>query len=116
MREKWGNGVMSGYELEFVDCINQLELLDLSFSGSFFTWNNKRSEDQFVAHKLDRVIANEDWFLNNCQSALDFQEGGISDHSSVVITVGRIQSFGLKPGLIMLRGILLNHMGRGNGS
>jgi len=34
-------------------------VMDLPFNGCFFTWNNKRVEEDFVARKLDRVMSNE---------------------------------------------------------
>jgi hypothetical protein len=44
MREKWGREKLNNYELEFSDCANKVEVIDLAFSGCFFTWNNKRGE------------------------------------------------------------------------
>lgn len=59
--EKWDEERLNGYEIDFGDCINQIEVLDLTFSGCVFTWCNKREEGSFVAKKLDRVMVNEAW-------------------------------------------------------
>lgn len=41
--EKWGYSSLSCYEQEFVDCLNLLEVEDLSFTGAFHIWSNKQS-------------------------------------------------------------------------
>ena len=41
---------------EFHECLFNLELDDMPFNGSLFTWINRRIGDQFVARKLDRSI------------------------------------------------------------
>jgi IS1 family transposase len=37
-KEKWGKENLNSYESEFKDCLNNLEVSDLNFPGSFFTW------------------------------------------------------------------------------
>ena len=59
LSEKWGSDKLNSYEVEFVQCLNTLEVLDLKFSGCFYTWTNKSEEPRFIARKLDRVLANE---------------------------------------------------------
>ena len=44
---------------EFQECLFNLELDDMPFSGPLFTWINRRVGDQFVARKLDRSLQNE---------------------------------------------------------
>jgi hypothetical protein len=97
LEEKWGSNKLNSYEIEFGKCLNNLEVLDLTFSGCFYTWTNKSEEPQFVARKLDRVLANEYWMNYFGSTAVEFLAGGISDHSPVVITVGTLQSLGPKP-------------------
>jgi hypothetical protein len=77
--------------------LNNLEVLDLTFSGCFYTWTNKSEEPQFVARKLDTVFANEYWMSSFGSTAVEFLARGISDHSPVVIIVGILQIFGPKP-------------------
>jgi hypothetical protein len=96
-KEKWGKDNLNSYELEFRDCLNTLEVSDLNFSGSLFTWCNKQEASCFVAKKLDRVLANEAWMGLYGNTQVDFLEAGVSDHSPSVITVGRLKSFGPRP-------------------
>jgi endonuclease/exonuclease/phosphatase family metal-dependent hydrolase len=60
LAEKWGLDRLNSYELEFGDCLNRLEVIDLNFSGCFYTWNNKSEGSDLFARKLDRVMVNEE--------------------------------------------------------
>ena len=97
LTEKWGSDKLNSYEVEFGKCLNDLEVLDLNFSGCFYTWTNKSEEPWFVARKLDRVLANEFWLSYFGKIIVEFQSGGVSDHSPAVISVGSLQNFGPKP-------------------
>jgi len=97
LEEKWGSDRLNSYEMEFNDCLNNLEVLELNFSGCFFTWNNKSEGSNFLARKLDRVLVNEEWLCKFGKTCVDFPPGGVSDHSPAVITVGTLLSFGPKP-------------------
>jgi hypothetical protein len=35
LAEKWGSDSLNSYELEFGECLNDLEVIDLKFSGFF---------------------------------------------------------------------------------
>jgi hypothetical protein len=60
-QEKWGKEGFSCYDREFVECVQQLEIDDLSFSGCFHTWTNNQVGEDFVSKKLDRVLSNGAW-------------------------------------------------------
>jgi hypothetical protein len=97
LAEKWGSNKLDSYELEFGQCLNDLEVMDLNFSGYFYTWTTKSEEARFIPRKLDRVLANEYWMSVFGRTIVDFKSGGIYDHSPAVILVGFLQSFGPKP-------------------
>jgi hypothetical protein len=42
--EKWGSDSLNSYELEFGACLNNLEVIDLNFSGCFYTWQGSLIE------------------------------------------------------------------------
>jgi hypothetical protein len=77
--------------------LNDLEVLDLNFSGCFYTCTNKSKEPRFVARKLDRVLTNVSWLSSFGSTAMEFHFGGISDHSPAIVSVGTLQGFGPKP-------------------
>jgi len=97
LAEKWGSDSLNSYELEFGECLNDLEVINLKFSGCFFTWNNKSEGAGFIARKLDRVLVNEEWLGRFGGTNVDFLSAGVSDHSPGLITVGSLVSFGPKP-------------------
>ncbi|XP_062155223.1 uncharacterized protein LOC133863288 [Alnus glutinosa] len=84
--EKWGKEGFSCYEKEFVDCIQNLEVDDIAYTGCFHTWTNKQIGADFVSKKLDRVLANGDWFATFSNTVVEFLERGVSDHSSALST------------------------------
>ncbi|KAG7588491.1 Endonuclease/exonuclease/phosphatase superfamily [Arabidopsis suecica] len=52
----WDNGRLSPDSLDFGQWINDLSLIDLSFKGGKFTWKRGRTENTFVAKRLDRIL------------------------------------------------------------
>jgi hypothetical protein len=72
LNEKWGSDKLNYYEVEFGNCLNDIEVLDLHFSGCFYTWTNKSEKPRFVARKLDRVLANEYWTSVFCWTIVEF--------------------------------------------
>jgi exonuclease III len=51
-QEKWGNGRLNCYEIEFVECLKRIEVEDLPFTGCYLTWTNNQVGDWFVAKKI----------------------------------------------------------------
>ena len=51
-----GNGSLSEDSLMFGDWINNTSLIDMGFSGNQFTWKRGKTENTFVAKRLDRVL------------------------------------------------------------
>jgi hypothetical protein len=97
LAEKWGSIKLNSYESDFGNCLNDIEVLDLNFSGCSYSWTNKSEVPRFVARKLDRVLVNEYWMSLFGRTIVEFLPGGISDHSPALIFVGIMQSFGPKP-------------------
>jgi hypothetical protein len=97
LEEKWVSAYLTSYKLEFGDCLNNIEVMDLNFSGCFYSWNNKSAGPGFVANKLDRVLVNEEWIYRFGRTCVDFPSNGISGHSPAIIYVGTMVSFGPKP-------------------
>ncbi|KAL8159786.1 hypothetical protein V2J09_001323 [Rumex salicifolius] len=59
MEERWGgSGGLSQDSPTFADLVDRLDLIDLGFSGSRFTWRRGPSEAPTVAKRLDRFFTN----------------------------------------------------------
>ncbi|XP_010424030.1 PREDICTED: uncharacterized protein LOC104709061 [Camelina sativa] len=83
-----GNGRLSSDSLAFGDWINNLSLIDLGFSGNQFTWKRRRTEGNFVAKRLDRVLCCPQLRLrwqDACVTHLPFLA---SDHTPLYVRLG----------------------------
>lgn len=56
-------------------------LMDLKYSGSFFTCSNRRKTGPRLMSKLDKVLVNHDWIQCFVDSNVVFINPGISNHS-----------------------------------
>lgn len=82
-----GYGGWNSNKEVFNNTILDADLEDLSFKGCQFTWSNKRSGDQFITSKIDRVLVNENWLNCYPNSSAMFLPAGISDHSPALVTI-----------------------------
>ncbi|KAL4379336.1 hypothetical protein GQ457_02G017580 [Hibiscus cannabinus] len=48
----------------FYDFMDYTCLMELPIKGGMFTWSNRRSEDEAILEKLDRVMVSCEWSLN----------------------------------------------------
>ncbi|XP_043696657.1 uncharacterized protein LOC122647302 [Telopea speciosissima] len=81
----------------FNDCIEDIAVNDLRWSGFPLTWSNKRAGNSRIACKLDRVLVNEEWLHSFPSSHASFENPGISDHSPISLDIQPFTSFGPKP-------------------
>lgn len=95
-QETSGPNLFTCYEKEFVECLQILEVEDVSFTGCFHTWTNKQEGIDFVSKKLGRVLSNLEWLRVFPTTSVDFLERRISDHSHVLVSIGHLSSFGPK--------------------
>jgi hypothetical protein len=60
--EKVGGLWRSDHELEgFRNSLSKCNLGDMGFSGSKYTWSNKRNSMQFIKERLDSALATPRW-------------------------------------------------------
>ncbi|XP_062158093.1 uncharacterized protein LOC133865680 [Alnus glutinosa] len=69
---------------------------DVCGQRCYHTWTNKQPGSDFVSKKLDRVLANGEWFTSFSNTAMEFLERGVSDHSPALVTVAKPVSNGPK--------------------
>ena len=73
---------------EFNDCVNACCLVDLRYTGCYFSWNNCRADSEhIIKKKLDRALVNQNWLDHFPTAFAEFLLPGISDHSPIVIHV-----------------------------
>jgi len=51
-----GNGCLSPDSVAFGDWINELSLIDMGFKGNRFTWKRGKSQQFYIAKRLDRIL------------------------------------------------------------
>ncbi|XP_043700239.1 uncharacterized protein LOC122650948 [Telopea speciosissima] len=81
----------------FNGCIEDIGVNDLRCAGFPFIWSNKRTGNQRIACKLDRVLVNEEWLSSFPSSHASFASPDISDHSPISLAIQPSTSFGPKP-------------------
>ncbi|XP_062103902.1 uncharacterized protein LOC133815024 [Humulus lupulus] len=69
----------------FQSCVEQCGLVDVKFSGNFFTWNNKQEGFSRVYAKLDRVMVNDQWLEKFPNDEAIFFPKGDFDHSPCLV-------------------------------
>jgi len=74
---------MRGLE-EFQNCLRDSDLVDIPSRGVHYTWSNHQ-DDNPIIRKLDRAIANGDWFSSFPSAIAVFELSGVSDHSPCII-------------------------------
>ncbi|KAJ6725466.1 hypothetical protein OIU79_003776 [Salix purpurea] len=82
--EKCGGNHDSGGSA-FVDWIDRNHLIDLGFSGSKFTWCNKRNAEGIIWKQIDRGLSNSAWRLLFPEAHLSHLTRINSDHCPIMI-------------------------------
>ncbi|KAJ0262185.1 hypothetical protein HA466_0051620 [Hirschfeldia incana] len=81
----------------FGECLGDLGLFDLPFTGPKYTWTNKRPAEP-IGKKLDRCLVNGAWILQFPSSYCEFSAPEFSDHSPCHIhLLSPPPSFGSRP-------------------
>lgn len=79
--------------VEFADFCDSKGLVDLPFTGCHHTWTNGR-----VWSKIDRAMANHDWFLADQPCQVTFEPPGVnSDHSPCLVSLSTPEPNRSKP-------------------
>ncbi|KAJ6292418.1 hypothetical protein OIU78_024565 [Salix suchowensis] len=82
--EKCGGNFDSGGSA-FVDWISRNQLIDLGFSGSKFTWCNKRNAEGIIWKRIDRGLSNIAWRLMFPEAHLSHLPRINSDHCPIML-------------------------------
>ncbi|GJY89293.1 RNA-directed DNA polymerase, eukaryota, reverse transcriptase zinc-binding domain protein [Tanacetum coccineum] len=71
---------------DFIDCVDNIEVEDVCWTGLHFTWIKLPSNPNTgILKKLDRVMANEDFFSKFNHAYVVFHPFMVSDHSPIVL-------------------------------
>ncbi|XP_074291426.1 uncharacterized protein LOC141618218 [Silene latifolia] len=81
LNERIGKPVSWNDIVEFRDCVDYCELMDIKAHGAYFTWNNKHDPSTRVFSRLDRVMINLEWMNLYPDSHAYFLPEGLFDHN-----------------------------------
>ena len=80
-----GRAVGINRSLEFKECLDRCNMIDLGFSGTRYTWTNKRELMALIQERIDRFFVNPDW----CSIFLEVRVSHLtrchSDHCPVLL-------------------------------
>ena len=95
--EKFGGSPICQRRVRAIqDCMNECHMMDLGFSGSKFTWSNKRDLGGLIQCKLDRCWANLDWKSFFPEANITHLARVNSDHYSLLLNLSpKLESFQL---------------------
>lgn len=86
--EKRGGKRRSKHQLEqFRSVMDYCHLKDLSFSGSPFTWCNRRDNHHTISEKLDSFLANMYWLELLQLARVPNGYAASSDHLSIILLI-----------------------------
>lgn len=77
-----GNQITLAEVVEFRNCVNTCDLIELPNQGHRYIWNDKHS-DLRVFSKIDRALINDKWLDLMLASQPKFLPEGISDHCPI---------------------------------
>lgn len=82
-----GVGVNAEEVMEYNNCLNSIEVEELTTTGYYFTWNNKRGGQGNIQSKIDRLYYNVQWMQQFDMSNAGALDPGISDHCPLKINI-----------------------------
>lgn len=75
--------------LEFKDCLDCCNFLDLGFFGPKSTWSNCRQISDLILERIDRCFANPSWRLLYLKASVTHLTRVYSNHCSVLIELNK---------------------------
>ena len=84
-----GNHVNLNRALEFKDCLDKCNMVDLGFTGPKFTWTNRRPISSLILERIDRCFANPVWRILYPEALVTHLPRTFSDHCPVLIELCR---------------------------
>ncbi|KAM6563648.1 hypothetical protein CsatB_023646 [Cannabis sativa] len=82
---------------EFMDCVEACQIEDIKYSGSYYTWNNKRQGNERIYSKIARVLTNQRWMDSFSTAEALFLAEKLFDHTPAIISLYHETLNGKKP-------------------
>ncbi|KAM6563483.1 hypothetical protein CsatB_023481 [Cannabis sativa] len=95
--ERIGKKVKFNAATDFIDCVGTCQLKDIKYSGSYYTWNNKRQGSERICSKIDRFLANQRWLDSFSSTEAIFAAEELFDYTIAIIALSHEIVNGKKP-------------------
>jgi hypothetical protein len=83
------NNVFNANSVRFQNFAFDVDLIDLSFKGSFFIWANKTNASKAIHVMLDRILASSSWSNMYHDASVNHLPWRHSDHCVILNLRGR---------------------------
>ncbi|GJR74730.1 hypothetical protein Tco_0087095 [Tanacetum coccineum] len=93
---------------EFKECVEDIEVSDVNYTGLKFTWNQKPKGDDGVLKKINRIMANLDFYDAFVGAYAIFQPYRISDHAPAVLKIPMVSN--IKPKTFKFSNVLVHNV------
>ncbi|XP_069143394.1 uncharacterized protein [Solanum lycopersicum] len=92
----WLDGVpVTNNEInDFGDCVRDMGVNELQWTGNYYTWTNKQCGRDIISSRIDREFGNDEWMDKWGQVNVEYENPSISDHSSLMILLQKNQQHG----------------------
>ena len=84
-----GNHVNLNRALEFKNCLDECNMLDLGFAGPKYTYTNRRPISDLISKRIDRCFPNPVWCVLFPEALVTHLPRTFSDHCPVLIELSR---------------------------
>ena len=84
-----GNHVNMNRALEFKNCLDECNMLDLGFASPKYTWTNCRPISSMILERIDWCFANPVWRILFPEALVTHLPRTFSDHCPVLIELSR---------------------------
>ena len=84
-----GRNVNINRALEFKECLDTCNLLDLGFLGPKFIWSNLRQISNLILERIDRCFVNPEWRLTYPEALVTHLPWVFSNHCPVLVKLSR---------------------------
>ena len=85
-----GNHVNLNRALEFKNCLDECNMVDLGFTGPKFTWTNRRPISSLILERIDKCFANPVWCILYPEALVTHLPRTFSDHYPVLFELCRV--------------------------
>lgn len=90
-----GRPVNISRSLDFKDCLDRCNMLDLGYSGQRFNWKNKRDVGALIQERIDRFFVDLGWCILYSEARVSHLTRCHSDHCPMLLELKPHGSIGL---------------------